>query len=274
MNKGFFHTVAFIALLLIAAGCSNFQKVLKSNNVDQKYKAALDYYEKEDYYRANLLLEQVLPLLSGQEEAEKAKFYFANTYYQQGDYLLSAFHFKNFYETYPRSPLAEEAMFMYARSNYNSSPSFEQDQTSTVAAIEALQEFAVRYPESERLGEVNKMIDDLNAKLDRKAFEHAQLYYKILQYRSAVVALTNFLQEHPASAYSEEAAFLRIDAQYQFAEQSITSKQQERYYEAIEYYQVFIDQYPKSEYLRKAEQIYTDALAKIEQLKKTDQKNS
>lgn len=274
MNRGFLHTAAFVVLLLLAASCSNFQKILKSTDVDQKYQAAVQYYENGDYYRANQLLEQVLPLLSGRQEAEQAKFYFANTYYQQGDYLLSAFHFKSFYELYPRSPLSEEAMFLYAKSNYNSSPSYEQDQTSTLTAIEALQEFTVRYPNSKFVEEANQMIEDLNIKLDRKAFVNAELYYKIRYYNAAVVSLTNFLQEHPASPYGDQASYLRLDAQFQYAKQSVLNKQEERYYQVIDYYQSFVDLYPDSKYKRSAEQIYDQALAALDEIKKNKNENS
>jgi len=274
MTRGLIHTIALIGMLILAAGCSNFQKLLKSNNVDEKYKAALQYYEKSDYYRANQLLEQVLPLMTGRQEAEQAKFYFANTYFQQSDYLLSAFHFRSFYDTYQRSPLAEEALFMQAKSLYNQAPTYEQDQTSTLTALEALQEFQVRYPESKLNAEANTMIDALNMKLDRKAFDNAKLYYQIRYYHSAVVALGNFIQEHASSPYSEEAAFLRLDAQFKFAQESVTSKQEERYMEAIAYYQSFVEQFPDSKYKREAEKIYDNALAELEKVKKLNQANS
>ncbi|WP_242916377.1 outer membrane protein assembly factor BamD [Pontibacter liquoris] len=274
MNKGFLHTIALIGMLLFATGCSNFQKILKSNNVDEKYKAALQYYEKGDYYRANQLFEQVLPLMTGRPEAEQAKFYFANTYFQQKDYLLSAFHFKSFYDTYQRSPLAEQALFMQAKSLYNQSPGYEQDQSSTLTAIEALQEFQVRYPQSELTKEANAMIDALNMKLDKKAYDNAKLYYQIRYYRSAVVAFNNFIKEHASSPYSEEAAYLRLDAQYRFAQESVPAKQQERYMEALDYYQTFVDQYPDSKFKRSAEQVYDNALAELEKVKKQNQANS
>jgi len=273
MTRGLIHTIALIGMLIIAAGCSNFQKLLKSNNVDEKYKAALQYYEKGDYYRANQLLEQVLPLMTGRQEAEQAKFYFANTYFQQGDYLLSAFHFKSFYDTYQRSPLAEEALFMQAKSLYNQAPTYEQDQTSTLTALGALQEFQVRYPSSTLNPEANTMIDALNMKLDRKAYDNAKLYYQIRYYHSAVVAFNNFIKEHASSPYSEEAAYLRLDAQYRYALESVTSKQEERFMEAIAYYQSFIEQYPDSKYKRDAEQVYDNALAELEKVKKQIQAN-
>lgn len=273
MTRGLIHTIALIGMLIIAAGCSNFQKLLKSNNVDEKYKAALQYYEKGDYYRANQLLEQVLPLMAGRQEAEQAKFYFANTYFQQGDYLLSAFHFKSFYDTYQRSPLAEEALFMQAKSLYNQAPTYEQDQTSTLTALGALQEFQVRYPSSTLNAEANTMIDALNMKLDRKAYDNAKLYYQIRYHHSAVVAFNNFIKEHASSPYSEEAAYLRLDAQYRYALESVTSKQEERFMEAIAYYQSFVEQYPDSKYKRDAEQVYDNALAELEKVKKQIQAN-
>ncbi|WP_224744116.1 outer membrane protein assembly factor BamD [Pontibacter aquaedesilientis] len=274
MNRGIFHTVVLLCLLVFATSCSNFQKLLKSNDVDKKYKAALEYYEKGDYYRANQLLEQVMPLMTGREEAEQARFYYANTHYQQREYMLSAFQFRTFYETYPRSEKAEEAMFLQAKSLYNDSPDFEQDQTSTITAMESIQEFLVRYPNSEYAAEANTMFETLSAKLDQKAFESARLYYKLHYYKSAVVAFTNFLRENPSSPYSEQASYLRIDAQYRFALESVPDKQQERFMEAVDFYQSFIDQYPDSRFLRSAEQVYSSTQSELEKLKKNNPSNS
>lgn len=271
MKRGFLHTVVLAGLLLVVSGCSNFQKLLKSNDVDKKYKAALEYYQKEDYYRANQLLEQVSPLLTGSEQAEQAKFYLADTYYELGDYLLADFHFKGFYQTYPRSPLAEQAMYNQALALYNQSPSFEQDQKATLTAIEALQEFMVRYPNSDRISEANGLIEELLVKLDQKAFDNARLYYQLRYWRSAVVAFDNFQKEHASSPYSEEAAFLKLDAQYRFALESIPSKQEERFQQAAEYYQSFIDQYPDSKFTRNALQVYENTLAELEKVKKLNQ---
>ncbi|MBW7466405.1 outer membrane protein assembly factor BamD [Pontibacter aydingkolensis] len=260
-----------VGLLLVISGCSNFQKLLKSDDVDKKYKAALEYHQKEDYYRANQLLEQVSPLLTGSEQAEQAKFYLADTYYELGDYLLADFHFRSFYQTYPRSPLAEQAMYNQALSLYNQSPSFEQDQTATITAIEALQEFLVRYPNTDRQAEANELIEELLVKLDRKAFDNAHLYYKLRYWKSAVVAFDNFQKEHASSPYSEEAAYLKVDAQYRFALESIPSKQEERFQQAVEYYQSFIDQYPDSKFTRNALQVYENTLAELEKVKKINQ---
>ena len=274
MNKGFLHTVALFCLLLLVSGCSNFQKLLKSTDVSKKYQAALEYYEKEEFYRASQLLDQVVPLLAGSENAEKALFYQARAHYMQGNYILSDAYFRNFYTTYPRSPLAEEAMYMQAKSLYEQSPSFEEDQTPTITAILAFEEFISRYPTSENVPEANRTIEELYLKLDKKEFNHARLYYQLRYWRSAVVAFNNFQREHASSPYSEEAAFLKLDSQYRFAMESIPSKQEERFEEAIDYFQTFVDQYPDSRYKRNAEQIYDQARSELEKIRKNKQQNS
>ena len=271
MKKGFFHIIVLIGMLLVTAGCSNYQKLLKSTNVDEKYAAALKYYEKEDYYRANQLLNDVLPMLGGRPEGERARFLFAHTHFMQREFLLSAYQFQLFYETYPRSEFAEEAIFLYAKSQYMSSPGYEQDQSTTVTALESLLEFQSRFPNSQFAEETNNMINELNVKLDRKAFDSARLYYQLRYYKSAVVSLTNFINEHAGSPYSEEAAFLRLDAQYRFALESVLNKQQERYNEAVEFYLSFIDLHPQGKFLRDAEKVYENTLAELDKLKKPNQ---
>lgn len=276
MNRRLSHIVVLLALLLTAAGCSNYQKLLKSNDVQQKYAAAVKYYEKGDYYRAGELLDAVTPLLTGTEQAEDALFYQANANYEQRNYLLSETYFRNFYTTYPRSPKAEKAMFMQVKSLYNQSPDHEQDQASTITAIESVQEFIQRYPESEHLAEANQIMENLNIKLDQKAFDSAKLYYKIRYYKAAVVALSNFQREYASSPFAEEAAFLKIESQYEYAKQSIPDKQEERYYEVVDFYQNFVDQYPESKFSRTATQLYDNTLAGLERIKssKTNQANS
>lgn len=258
----------FVGLLLFSA-CSDYNKLLKSTNVDQKYEAAVKYFDKKDYYRAGVLLEEVRPLLAGRIEAEKAAFLYAYTQYYERLYATSAELFRNFFETYGRSPFAEESLFMYAKSLYNDSPDFNLDQTSTQTAIVAIQDFLNRYPESKYKEEATTMSDELAAKLERKAFESAKLYSQMRYYQAAVTAFTTFQREYPASDFNEEAAYLKIVAQFNLAEESVPEKQRERYFDTVGFYQAFVDKYPNSKYLRNAESIFDKSTKQLERLKTT-----
>ncbi|UOQ97031.1 outer membrane protein assembly factor BamD [Hymenobacter sp. 5317J-9] len=264
-------TVLFllVSTLLLGSCASGYQKLLKSTDVNKKYEAAVQYYDKGDYFRAGTLLEDLIPLLKGRPEAEKAQFYFANTNFKQRNYVLSAFYFKQFIDTYPNSDYAEEATFLNARSLFLDSPGYELDQTNTVSALESIQDFLNRYPESKFKGETENMSQELQKKLENKAFESARLYYQLRYNQAAVVALTNFQLQYPASAYAEQASFLRLSAQYAWAQESIESKQRERYLEAVSFYQQFIDAYPKSKNLKAAQDMYDVSQAQITRLKAT-----
>jgi outer membrane protein assembly factor BamD len=223
----------------------------------------MNYYQKKDYGKAGLLFEELIPIITGTKESELAQFYFAYTHYYQGDYVLSAFYFKKFYETFSRSEHAEEAMYMYAYSLYEDSPSYNLDQTNTYTAIESMQNFINTYPNSKYKEDVSKIIGQLRAKLERKAYENAELYSKTENYKAAVVAFENFQRNFPDSDYSERAAYLKLLNAYNLAKSSTEDKKQQRYRDTIEYYENFIDKYASSKYLRDAEDIYDDALAAV-----------
>lgn len=258
--------IRILFLLIIAAslvGCSKFRKIQKSGDWKVKYEAALAYYEKEDYHRAILLFEDILPIIRGTEEAELGNFYLAYSYYYQKQYILSAHHFDEFVKIYGRSDYAMEAAYMHAYSLYLQSPDYQLDQTVTYEAVTAMQKFINKYPASDYAPEADRIIDDMQQKLEKKAYEQCKLYYKLRRYKSALVVYDNFANDFPDSDYNEEIAYLRIETAYDYARESISSKQKERYQNAIDYYLAFIDKYPNSKFLKDAEKIYGESIEEI-----------
>ncbi|WP_192820115.1 outer membrane protein assembly factor BamD [Rufibacter sp. LB8] len=273
MTKRILSLLPFLLTVILLSGCSNYSKILKSDDVDKKYAAALSYYEEKEWEKAGALLEDLMPLLKGRSEYERANFLYAYTKYQQGFYLESSFHFNAFGQTFPRSQYAEEAAFMNARSLSYESPESYLDQQSTIQAMAALQEFMRRYPKSKYMEEANKTYEELARKVEVKSFENAKLNYKLTSYdpqyfRAAVIAMDNFRKNYPSSEFIEEAMYLKIDAQYNYAKISVEEKQAERYQEVITYYQNFVDAYPKSKFLRTAEGLYESTRQSLEKLKK------
>jgi outer membrane protein assembly factor BamD len=247
-------TLFFILILLTGVSACKFQKIRKGDT-REKYDAAIKYYQKRDYYKAGLLLEEVRPLIRGQVEAEIADFYYAYCHYHQNQLSLAAHYFQRFFETFRASKYAEEARYMEVRSLYEDSPPFNLDQTNTFGAINTTQSFLNAYPNSSYFEECNKMMKKMREKLERKAYENARLYYKISNYQAAVVAFTNFQKSFPDSEFNEEVAFLRLESQYLFAKQSIETKQAERFKQATAYYDDFTEKYPSSRYARQAKNL-------------------
>ncbi len=275
----FARLLAIVCCFGLLVSCSSFNKLQKTGTDDQKYKAALQYYEKKDWYHAGLLFEELIPVLKGSTESEMAQFYYAYTQFRQQQYLLSSTLFKKFYETFARSEHAQEAMYMYAYSLYKDAPDYNLDQSNTLTATSALQDFINNYPDSQYRDDATKMILDLRQKLERKAYEKAKLYYRtsgfnIASYKSSVISINNFQRDFPDSQYNEELAFLKVDAEYSLAKNSLETKQKERYQETMNYYQGFVDRYPGSRYLKQAEKMFESSQKEIDRLNKLEEERA
>lgn len=261
-------TVVFtLSLLLLGVSCGKFRKIEKNPDWRIKYEASLNYYAKKDYYRASVLLEQIMPIIRGLPEAEKAQFTLAYCQYYQKMYLLASEQFRTYYETYGRSAMAEEGRYMYAYSLYKSSPDSNLDQTESVQAMASMQEFLNRYPTSKFRDQALEVIFTIQARLEEKGFANARQYYKMRNYKSAIVSLGNFINNFPDSKYVEEAHFLIVVSHYKLAEKSILTKQKERYQGVVDDYIQFLDRYPNSTFIKDAEKYYVDSLDKLGKLK-------
>jgi outer membrane protein assembly factor BamD len=257
----------FVLMLVTGISCGKFRKIEKSLDWRVKYEAGLNYYSKEDYYRASVLFEQIIPIVRGLPEGEKVQFYLAYCQYYDKLYLLASEQFKTFYETYGRSAMAEEARYMNAYSLFKSSPKDNLDQTNSIEAMAAMQQFLNRYPNSKFRDQSIDVIVTTQKKLERKGFDNSYQYYRMRLYKSAIVALNNFKNNFPDSEFLEQAYYLVIDSEYRLAAQSIPSKQEERYKAVVEHYKEFVDKYPESSFLRDAEKLYAESLEKLNKSK-------
>jgi outer membrane protein assembly factor BamD len=249
-------SLVILLLLVVISSCSKFQRAMKIEDPKERYKAAVVYYEKKDYYRAGLLFEGLLPQLVGTPEAEKAQFYYAQCHFYQEQYLLSSYYFKSFNTTYGRSENAERASYMYAYSLYKNIPDYNLDQSSTAEAIDAMQNFINRYPNTALIDDANQVIKELQHNLEKKSYEVAKQYQRLRYYKAACTAYRTFQNDFPDSDYREEISFLLLESQVLLAKNSVPSLKQERWETALKNYVDFIDIYPQSKYLKQAQNYY------------------
>jgi len=249
--------ITFFSMTVLMS-CSEFRKLQKSTDWKEKYDAAVKYYERGDrgdYVKASMLFEEILPIIRGMPEAEQANFYYAYCHFHQSLFVESAFYFKSFYETYSRSEYAQESMYMYAYSLFLDSPVEELDQSSSAEAIAAMQRFLNLYPDTKYTGQATATINELQRKLETKAYNNALLYKKLSQHNSAVISFENFSEDFPDSQYNEEVNFLKLQSQHEYARKSISAMQKERYEKAIEIYDHFVQNYPDSKFAKEAARI-------------------
>lgn len=266
MSKKAVYILLISIVTLLISSCSEYSKLLKSSDFELKYKKAREYYEKKDYYRASTLFEELINIYKGTSRGEEVYFYYAYCQSAMGDYIMAAYHFKFFARNFPNSKHTKEAIFTAANSIYLESPEFSLDQTYTNKAIEEFQFYIDKYPGDDKIDSCNKVIDLLRAKLEKKEFTNASLYYQLGEYKASVVALKNMLRDFPDTQYREEMLYLIIKSSYLLAENSISKKQKERYQATVNEYHNLIDEFPESKYLKDAERIYESTTKKLKKM--------
>ena len=224
--------------------CSDYQKLLNSDDASEKYKQAEVFYNSGEYRKANRLLEQIIPKYRGKPQAQRIIFFFAESYFQIKSYNLAAYQYEKFVKSFPKSDRIQEASFKAAKSYYYQSPTFSLDQEETYAAIEKLQVFINLYPNSEYSSEANQMISELQVKLEKKDFEIAKQYYTIRDYRAAIKTNDNFIASFPGTKFREEALFTKFISLYEIALNSVIYKKEDRLKELQQQFNLILRYYP------------------------------
>ena len=254
--------IQLILLMVILNSCGDYNKIIKSTDYEFKYEKAVEYYEEGEYVRAGSLFSELVNIYRGTSRADKIYYYYAKSMIGQKDYLMSGHYFKNLIDEFPTSEYVEEAQFMVGYCSYLLSPKARLDQSVTQDAIDALQLYINLYPFNERVDEANRLIDELRDKLVYKSYLSARLYFDFENYKAAVIALKNGLDEHPDSQYREELMYMLLKSKYLLAMGSVESKKQERLTSTLDEYFSFADEYPESKYKKEAEKYYS-ATAKL-----------
>ncbi|MBP6425134.1 MAG: outer membrane protein assembly factor BamD [Flavobacterium sp.] len=248
--------VLLLVVLVFLASCSEYQKALKSEDPAVKLEMATKMYEAKKYNKAIRIFEQIASVYRGKPESENLYFMFSQSYFKSEQYYLAGYQFESFVSSFPKSDKAQEASFLGAKSYSMLSPVYSLDQTDTAKAIEKLQAFIDTYPNSIYLAEANVIMKNLNEKLERKVFENAKGYNTISDYKSALVALDNFIADFPGTPFKEEALFYKYDSAYQLGINSVPAKMEERLNVAKLAYANLIKFKADTKYKKQADEMY------------------
>lgn len=255
----------YILFLAVAfTSCSELQRALKSDDIKLKYEVAEKLYEKGKYSKAIRLFEQIAPSYRGKPQAQKMFYMYAQSLYKIKQYYTAGYQFEAFAAGYPTSDKIEEVSFLGAKSYYHLSPVYSLDQVDTNKALDKLQLFIDKYPNSQYMPEANQLVKELREKLEKKAYEIAKQYNTISEYtndhNAAIKALDNFILDYPGTKYKEDALFYKFDSSYQLAINSVPSKMEERLNNARGNYNALVKFRADTKYKEQADKM----LARIE----------
>ena len=244
----------------VLAGCSDYQKLLKSHDPDLKYDKALEYFNEGKYSRSLTQLEDVSPYYRGTERAQEVLTYLARSYLGQKQYTSAAGYYEAYLRNYPKGRYAIEARFHMGHCYYMDAPDARLDQTDTKKAIQAFEQFVELFPESPYAEQAYQEMFELYDRLAYKELQNAKLYYNLgtylgNNYLSCEITAKNALKNYPNNSYREELSWYILASKYQQMMNSVDSKQRDRARDTEDEYYNFKTDYPESKHLKEADRM-------------------
>ncbi len=255
--KKYAYIIPLLCIALLSSCAAEFNRVYKSNDIEYKYEFAKECFAIGKFNQAVVLLQELVTIQKGTDKAQECLYMLGMAEYCDRDFESASETFKKYFSSYPKGIYAEQACFYIGQSLYQSTPEPRLDQTATVGAINAYQEFIDFFPESSYKERAQQRLYELQDKLILKEYLSAKLYYNLGEYfgncinggsnyEACIVTAENTLKTYPFTSMREDFYLLIMKSKFELAEQSVEEKRIDRYREAEDECYGFINEFPES----------------------------
>ena len=249
--------IASCVALLMTSCVNEYNQITKSGDYTLKYEYAKQCYAQGKYSRAVPLLQELVTMKKGSAEGEECLYMLAMSEFGMKDYETASEYFKKYFSSYPKGRYAENAKYYVGESLFQNAPEPRLDQSTTMTAIAAFQEYLDIFPDAHLKSQATSRLYALQDLLVEKEYKSARLYFDLgtyfgnctnggNNYEACIVTAQNALKDYPYSNRREEFASLVMKSKYELAKMSVESKQLERYQDAEDECYGFINEYPDS----------------------------
>ena len=249
--------IATCVALLMTSCVNEYNQITKSGDYTLKYEYAKQCYAQGKYSRAVPLLQELVTMKKGSTEGEECLYMLAMSEFGMKDYETASEYFKKYFSSYPKGRYAENAKYYVGESLFQNAPEPRLDQSTTMTAIAAFQEYLDIFPYAHLKSQATSRLYALQDLLVEKEYKSARLYFDLgtyfgnctnggNNYEACIVTAQNALKDYPYSNRREEFASLVMKSKYELAKMSVESKQLERYQDAEDECYGFINEYPDS----------------------------
>ncbi len=263
MKKNILITLLLAALLTSCA--SEFNSVYKSTDNTYKYEYAKQCFASGKFSQAITLLQELVTLQKGKTNAQESLYMLGMAQYSNKDYEAASATFRKYFQSYPKGDFAEQASFYVGQSLFQSMPDPRLDQSATIGAINAYQNFIDYFPDSQLRETAQKRLFILQDNLVMKEYLSAELYYNLggyfgninanteSNYESCIITAQNALKTYPYTSLREKFSILIMKSKYELAQNSSEEKRIDRYRDAEDECYGFLNEFPESEECKTAE---------------------
>jgi outer membrane protein assembly factor BamD len=210
--KRSFQLILLISAVATLQFCASQKNALESKDIAETYRQAMEFYEKENYLRAEETFTFILYNDPGGEFADDAQFYLAETYFAKEEFLLAISEYDRLIRRMKNSPYVEAAFWKKTESYCELSPDFRLEREMTDKALRNLYDFLEIYPESKYRDKANARIIEMREKLAMKLLASAKLYSTLREYESSLYYYDSIITDYPDTQANVMARLGKADA--------------------------------------------------------------
>lgn len=187
--------------------------------IDRQYEIADQYYDagvaKQDkkwtmfrerpFKRAIDMYNLVISNERLTDKAAQARYRIGECYFARKEYLDAALEYRRVLEEYPGSDWVDEASYSLAMTYYNSSLPPAYDQAPSQLAIDAIDEFKVRFPADERNNDLAGKRDEMRESIAEQRLLTAQFYERRRRFEAALISYQVVVDQYAGTSAAVKA---------------------------------------------------------------------
>ncbi len=185
-----------IAMGITLQHCASKKEVLDAADIAETYQRGLEYFEKDNYIKAEEVFTFIIYNDPGGAYADDSQFQLAETYYEREEYLLAISEYDRLIRRMKNSSYVEDAFWRKTEAYCELSPDYRLDRDMTDKALKYLYDFVDIYPESKYFDDAQLRIMEMREKLAHKMLESAKLYDTLREYESALYYYDSLIEDY------------------------------------------------------------------------------
>lgn len=206
LRKRAVRLVAAFSVLAFAAGCSDDEEpVYIERPVEELYNGATDALLQSDFEEAAQLYDEVERQHPYSVWASKAQLMAAYAFYQDNKYDDAINTLDRFIQLHPGNKDIAYAYYLKAISYYEQISDVARDQKMTRDALEALDEVARRFPETQYARDAELKIDLARDHLAGKHMEIGRYYLERGEYLAGINRFRKVIEDYQTTTHVPEA---------------------------------------------------------------------
>lgn len=194
-----------LAIGLLLAGCGSRGPVLGDLAPEDLWERGVAEYNERDWEEAIRYFERFVLVGGADPRVTQARYYVAQAYFEDGQYVTAASEFSRLAGDLGRSDLADDARFGACRAYEELSPPPQRDQEYTRAAVDHCSSLVEYFPDSDFAERAQETVSRMRARLAEKLYGNADWYRRRRAYDSAIIYFDDVVNQYPDTVWAPRA---------------------------------------------------------------------